>query len=123
MGFVISLSSHPKIINKMHTEGCCEIGSAILGMGKITAALQQRNEGSGGKGQKEPFESIRSQFGVGSFGVGGLQPHPWAEGCPAQRWVCALPEGIWRQLSFGQVLCPGWLLWLLSVGFCSWCCF
>lgn len=31
MDFVISLSSHPKIINKIHTKGWHEIGSVISG--------------------------------------------------------------------------------------------
>lgn len=79
-----------------------------------------------GKGQKEPLGSIASPFGGGSFGAGG--------GCgriPALR-AALLSTGSVHSLealggssllSLRQVLCPGRVLWLLSVGFCSWCCF
>lgn len=99
MGSVISLASHPKIINKMHTEGCCEIGSAISGLGKITTALQQQNEGRGGKGAEGAIGEHRLPvWGWVLWGRGGLRPYPCAAGCPAGHWVRPLSGGIGRQL-------------------------
>lgn len=127
MGSVISLASHPKIINKMHTEGCCEIGSAISGLGKITTALQQQNEGRGGKGAEGAIGEHRLPvWGWVLWGRGGgcgRIPVLRAAllGTGSVHYLEAL--GGSSLLSLRQVLCPGRVLWLLSVGFCSWCCF